>query len=76
MQSFKGLPNTLLQIEEHLNYLSELKDKYKDNEEIQIEYKKCIDRNSNIVKFVKILTDNYHFDNKIMYKKICTNWHY
>ena len=73
LQSFKGLPNTLLQIEEHLQYLSELKDKYKDNEEIQIEYKKCIDRNSNIVKFVKILTDNYHFDNKIMYKKICTN---
>ena len=48
MQSFKGLPNTLLQIEEHLKYLSELKDKFKDNEEIQIEYKKCIDRNSNI----------------------------
>ena len=48
MQSFKGLPNTLLQIDEHLQYLSELKDKYKDNEEIQIEYKKCIDRNSNI----------------------------
>ena len=38
----------MLQIEEHLQYLSELKDKYKDNEEIQIEYKKCIDRNSNI----------------------------
>ena len=70
LQPFKGLPNTLLQIEEHLQYLSELKDKYKDNEEIQIEYKKCIDRNSNIVKFVKILTDNYHFDNKIMYKNM------
>ena len=70
LQPFKGLPNTLLQIEEHLKYLSELKDKYKENEEIQNEYKKCVDRNSNVVKFVKILTENYHFDNKKMYRNM------
>ena len=48
--------------EDHLDYLSSLRNKYSQNEEIQKAYQKCLSSNKEILYLVQFLFKNYYND--------------
>ena len=55
------VPN-MKEAEDHLDYLSSLRNKYSQNEEIQKAYQKCLSSNKEILYLVQFLFKNYYND--------------
>ena len=59
-------PNNISKAEEHLQYLSALKNKFSSNEQIESLYKKCYSVNQDILSLCKIFIEIYHNDSYVL----------
>ena len=56
--------------EDHLNYLSSLRNKFNENNQIQEAYQKCLTSNKDVLYLVNLLMKEYHKDNYSVFKVI------
>ena len=54
--------------EDHLNYLSSLRNKFNENNQIQEAYQKCLTSNKDVLYLVNLLMKEYHKDNYSVFK--------
>ena len=69
MFKLSDIPN-VKGVEDHLDYLSSLRNKYSQSQEIQDAYQRCLSSNKEILYLVKLIVKNYYIDHFSLYSLI------
>ena len=69
MFKLSDIPN-VKDVEDHLDYLSSLRNKYSQSQEIQDAYQRCLSSNKEILYLVKFIVKNYYSDHFSLYSLI------
>ena len=69
MFKLSDIPN-VKNVEDHLDYLSSLRNKYSQSQEIQDAYQRCLSSNKEILYLVKFIVKNYYSEHFSLYSLI------